>query len=137
MHRSLLITAALVMGLPMSLFAQTTPSESKIPVIKASARTVVVDVVVTKGNGDPVQVLSQSDFSLEENGKPQTINFFEEHTGKTLPAGEPKPPAPLPPNVYSNIPPAPESDSVNVLLIDMLNIEVTDQPFVRSQYSNF
>ena len=43
----------------------------------------------------------------------------------------------LPPNVYSNVPPVAESDSVDVLLIDTLNTEVGDQLFVRKQILKF
>src|SRR5271156_5772898 len=51
------------------------------PTIHATARLVVVDVVVTDGNGNPVKGLKQSDFHLIERKSPQTIQSFEEHTG--------------------------------------------------------
>jgi VWFA-related protein len=117
--------------------AQTSPGQNQVPVIKTNARTVLVDVVVTKGRGDSVPGLLKEDFVLTEDGKPQSIDYFEEHGTKTLPAETAKSPAPLPPNVYSNIPPALASDSVNILLIDTLNTELTDQPFVRANVLKF
>src|SRR5277367_4169609 len=51
-----------------------------IPVIHANTRAVVVDVVVTKGQDEPVTALHKQDFELLEDGKPQSIDFFEEHT---------------------------------------------------------
>ena len=43
----------------------------------------------------------------------------------------------MPPNVYTNVPPVPESDAVNVLLLDSLNTEKTDQVYVHKQILNF
>ena len=55
-------------------------NSANIPVFHTTARQVLVDVVVDKKNGDPVPDVPKSDFSIEENGKPQTIDFFEEHS---------------------------------------------------------
>jgi VWFA-related protein len=108
-----------------------------MPVFKANTREVIVDVVVTKGNGDPVLGIRQEDFEIKEDGKPQTLGFFEEHTAKALPPGSQKPLPSLPPNTYTNVPPAPESDSVNVLLLDMLNTSMRDQAFVHNNITDF
>jgi len=69
-----------------------------------------------------------------EDGKPQAVNFFEEHTASvvpplTLPA--------LPPHVYSNQPAAPPGDSVSVLLLDSLNTPEQDQARVHKQIVDF
>jgi len=105
----------------ISLSAQTPAGSSAPPVFKASAREVVVDVVVTEGKGGAVNGLRKEQFQVFEEGKPQTIDFFEEHGAVArLPASLPTPPA-MPPNVYTNVPPVPLDDSVNVLLLDSLN----------------
>jgi len=110
--------------------------EENVPLLKEDVRAVVVDVVVTKGE-QPIAGLHQQDFQVVEDGKPQKIDFFEEHTAKTLPPGvQPEMPK-MPPNVYTNVPPAPESDAVNVLLLDSLNTEKADQAFVHKQIFNF
>jgi len=111
--------------------------QGAVPVYKANARAVVVDVVVTRGNDEPVPALQKQEFKVLEDGKPQTIDFFEEHTAKALPSGALAPLPKMPPNVYSNVPPAPLSDAVNVLLIDTLNTEKQDQIFVRKQLLEF
>ena len=110
--------------------------QAPVAVLKANARAVVVDVVVTKGE-EPVAALHKQDFEVIEDGKPQTIDFFEEHKAKTLPPGALQPLPPMPPNVYTNVPPAPESDAVNVLLLDSLNTEKQDQVFVHQQILDF
>src|SRR5579859_1280844 len=89
-----------------------------IPTIKAKARLVLVDVVVTSGKGDAVTGLHKEDFEVLEDGKPQTISTFEEHHG--APPTQIKMPA-LPPHVYTNFPLMQSADSVNVLLLDALN----------------
>lgn len=119
-----------------ALSAQAPPADQGA-VIKTSARDVVVDVVVTKGNGEPVPGLHKQDFNVIEEGKPQTIDFFEEHTTKTVPPSALTPMPPMPPDVYTNVPPAPPSDSVNVLLLDSLNTARQDQSYVHNQIVQF
>jgi VWFA-related protein len=43
----------------------------------------------------------------------------------------------MPPNVYTNVPPVPLSDAVNVLLLDSLNTDVQDQAYVHQQIMDF
>lgn len=101
-------------------------------ILKARAHEVVVDIVVTKG-AEPASGLRKQDFQILEDGKPQSIDFFEEHSARTLPPGALAAPPKMPPNVYTNVPPAPESDSVNVLLLDSLNTPPQMLNFARKQ----
>ena len=105
-------------------------------VIKANTRAVAVDVVVTKGQDEPVTALRKQDFVLTEDGKPQAIDFFEEHTVPMVSAAMAPLPA-LPPHVYTNVPAAPQSDAVNVLLLDSLNTPRQDQSYVHQQIVAF
>jgi VWFA-related protein len=115
----------------------TTPGDQgPIPVFKTHSHAVVVDVVVTKGD-QAVTGLHKQDFQVLEDRKPVAVDYFEEHMPKTLPLGAQKPLPPMPPNVYTNVPPAPESDSVNVLLLDTLNTDRQDQSYVRQNILNF
>ena len=50
-------------------------------VFRANKRIVVLDVVVTLKNGRPVQGLREEDFRVSEDGHPQIVTAFEEHTG--------------------------------------------------------
>jgi len=114
-------------------------------VLKVRSDLVLVDVVVTK-NGVPVKGLTEDKFRVLENGKPQELKVFEAHTEaeqaptadaasssvtSTNPPG-PKAPA-LPPNTYSDFTPTPPSSAINVLLLDALNTQSTDQGNVRKQ----
>jgi len=109
---------------------QTANSNSQVPTIKTQARAVVVDVVVTQGKGEPVIGLHKEDFEVSEDGKAQTISFFEEHTGGTV---SPIPLPTMPPGVYTNFPTIKTTDSINVLLLDTLNTQAVDQSYVRPQ----
>ena len=103
------------------------------PLYKSTTRDVVVDVVVTKGNGDPVTGLARQDFAVAENGKTQVIDFFEDHTKGGAQMSTPPAMPPLPAGAATNVPPASESDAVNVLLLDVLNTPPQDQTFVHQQ----
>lgn len=115
----------------------TTPDIPQAPLLKTTTREVVVDVVVTKPNGDLVTGLSKQDFTAQENGKLQTIDFFEGHKAGTRANNVPPVMPIMPSGMRTNVPPAPESDAVNVLLLDTLNTEQQDQAYVRNEVTNF
>jgi VWFA-related protein len=91
-------------------------TESTAPTIQVYSRETIVDVTVTDDKGNPVYSLKQSDFTVEENGKPQPIRSFKEF------GDEPPPPAHilprLPPGVVTNYQAAPATGPVNILLLD-------------------
>ncbi|MGC1621129.1 MAG: VWA domain-containing protein [Candidatus Acidiferrum sp.] len=103
---------------------------NELPTIRSKVNVVLLDVVVTKGKSEPVPALQEKDFEILEDGKRQTISFFEEHKGAAPP---PVHLPQLPPNVYANNREIQSSDSVNVLLLDWLNTQPRDQPYVREQ----
>ena len=106
---------------------------SEPSVFKANARIVVLDVVITGRNHRPVTGLHKQDFLVSEDGKPQTITYFEEHTGAQPINPNPANLPDLPPNVFTNIPRVKPSDAVTILLLDSLNTPLTEQSHVRSQ----
>jgi VWFA-related protein len=116
----------------VSLHSQTsTPDSSDVrTTFKANARVVIVDVVVTDRNDQPVPGLHKEDFQVLEDGQAQTVSFFEEHTGAAPIVAKP---AALPPNVFTNLPRTDAPDSLNVLLLDALNTPLQDQSFVHKK----
>ena len=133
-----LALSVLVLCSVAAVSAQTASNASDSGVVlKANARTVLVDVVVTQGNGEPVRALGRQEFQVLEDGKPQAVDFFEEHKGVTLPAnGLPALPK-MPPGIYTNVPPAPEDDAVNVLLLDTLNTPMEMFPYARDEVRKY
>ena len=109
---------------------QATTPQAVEPTLKAAARLVVVDVIVTDASGKPIRGLHKEDFEVRESGKKQTVVVFEEHTGK--PPTEIKLPS-LPPNTFNNFPRADGPDALNVILLDSLNTSLTDQSYVHQQ----
>jgi VWFA-related protein len=106
------------------------PAQSHASTIKVETRVVLIDVVVTNHKGETIPDLQQEDFRIEEDGKPQILYAFDEHSRRS--AAPINPPA-LPPNVYTNLQTVKPSDSVNVLLIDMLNTQPWSQKDVCNQ----
>jgi len=101
------------------------------PTISTTTNNVLLDVVVTDKNGQPVHNLGKDKFQVFENGIAQPIAFFEEHVAAPAP-----PPIAaahhLPPNVYTNIATtAPDTGPILVLLMDALNTPTADQAKVR------
>ena len=66
---------------PALLLAQgTQPAPDQAPTLSLTTRLVYVDVVVRDSHGQLVHGLAQQDFKVLEDGKPQTVAFFEAHT---------------------------------------------------------
>jgi len=122
---------------PIAAPATKEAPTSRPLVFKTTTREVVVDVVATKGNGEPVIGLGKQDFAIAEDGTPQSIDFFEEHSGNTQPVSAPPEMPAMPAGVRTNAPPAPLTDAVNVLLLDSLNTEQQDQAYVHQQIMDF
>ena len=115
--------------------AQNTPAPADAtPTIRAQARLVVLDVVVTDKRGAAIHDLKSSDFLVTESGAAQTVKTFEEHRGLG-PAEQAKfaEMPTLPPGTFTNITPAPVNGTLNVLLVDTLNTAAVDQVYVRAQ----
>ena len=104
---------------PHSVDLPQDASQTSVPTLHVPSREIVVDVMVTAANGNAVRGLKQSDFSIEENGKPQPIRSFGEF-GSEIPVAEPAAPK-LPPGVYTNSQSTPVSGPVNILLLDALH----------------
>lgn len=111
---------------------QTSPTPS--PQYRSITRSVAVDIVVEKGD-DPISGLHKQDFQVLEDGTPQVIDFFEEHTGAPRKSALSLPK--MPASVYTNLPAVPDNDSVNVLLLDALNTDEADQVYVHNQIIEF
>jgi VWFA-related protein len=106
----------------------------EVSTIKASAQLVLVDVVVTDKDHQPVHGLTSADFSISENNAPQTIKHFEEHSAPSVADATKFAPMPkLPQGIFTNYTPAPASGAVSILLLDSLNTPIEDQAYMRQQ----
>ena len=114
---------------------QRTPTKDLV--FKTSVRRVTVDVVVSDSLGRPVSGLTADDFSVAEDGKVQKVRSFDIHNFDPLSDSLPKVPSVLPANTFVNVPTGPERGPLYVLLLDLLNMEVSDQPTARKQLLEF
>ena len=111
------------------------PPDASVQTLRTTSRAVLVDVIVSDRKGKPVTGLKQEDFTITDQGRPQAVSFFEEHTG-AVPDAEVELPK-LPPDVFSNFSPFPTPDAMNVLLLDSVNTRMESQSFVHSQAIRF
>jgi hypothetical protein len=102
-----------------SVPAQQTSQPPAVPTIQVYSRETIVDIIVTDPKGQPVRSLSKSDFTINEDGKPQPIRSFGEFDAETT---APAPDSPtLPSGIRTNYAAAPASGPVNIILIDALH----------------
>lgn len=95
---------------------------------------VTVDVVVTDKQGNPVQGLTAADFTLREEGKPQTISSFEV---ATLPEFQPST-SPMRSRVSTNDPvPKDQKRPMIVIVFDDVNISAPSGSRARKAITDF
>jgi len=96
----------------------------------------VLDVVVRDAEDKPVAGLAVHDFSVTEDGRPQTILHFDAHNAAT-PGPPPLRPPALPAHTYMNLPAAQENGPLTVLLYDLLNTPLESQLTAHQQVVDF
>jgi VWFA-related protein len=135
--------AALLIAAPTALPAQmNTPEQGAGPAsatprsaLTLNARLVVLDVVVTDQTGKPVDDLTEKDFEIFEDGKPQRIRSLEPPSAHQLPpasvaAGATAVFDPARPASFGHSP-------VNILLLDQMNTHFTDSSFARRELHDY
>jgi VWFA-related protein len=138
-----LVRCTLIACIASLATAQSLPSQdTKAPpgttaLFRSDVRRVVVDVVVTDSLGKPVSNLRRDDFSIAEDGKPQEIRSFDVHNFDPMSEWLPGLPDSLPRDVFVNLPKARERGPLYALLLDLLNMEISDQSVARKQLQQF
>jgi VWFA-related protein len=124
---------------PQSFTVQPGTPEDEEPamVIRTTTRRVVVDVVVTGPDGKPVPGLTEQDFTVFEDRKPQSVRAFEVHTPEEDRSLLPPAPPALPSHTFVNLEQTPASGPPVVVLLDYLNTPVTDQAYAHEQIVHF
>jgi VWFA-related protein len=123
---------------PPAAQEQPTSQPGTAAVLKVKTRLVIVDVVALDHKGIPVTDLKTEDFTLQEEGSPQKISVFSFQQG-SQPQGQPAElvPATLPPNRVTNMPRFKTSSTLNVLLLDGINVTSVNQKYTREQMLKF
>jgi VWFA-related protein len=121
--------------------AQATPAAAAaqpIPVLTATTREVLLDVVVTDANGAPVTGLTAADFAVSEDGEAQRLTHVEEHhpmSAADLAALKSAPV--LPPNTFSNFQPVQYTNASTVILLDAVDTPIQAQMQLREQLIDY
>jgi VWFA-related protein len=128
-------------GTPLPSATQTQPAQAgeQQPTFtfRQTVRRVIVDVMVRNKDGKPVRGLKASDFSITEDKQPQQILSFDVYDlDKPSISRGPNAP-PLPPNVFVNLPDAPEHGPLYVIFYDLVNTDQEDQMTSRGQILKF
>ena len=116
-----------------SSYSQNTPPADNQTVLKTNTRLVMVDVVATDRNGAPVTDLSEKDFVVLEDGRPQRVGSFNFQSPGAVPEGGQEQ---LPKNVVTNLP-RNTTTSLNVILLDRLNGESRSQVYAQDRLVKF
>jgi len=120
----------ILIPVPLLSSAQTSLVEPATT-LRTSVDLVVIDVTVMDSERKPVKHLGAPDFSILEDGHPQTIKVFEEHVAS---ASAPLPPAPkLDPGTFTNAFLVPANGALDILLFDKLNTPEEAQTQMRDQ----
>ncbi len=90
--------------------------------------------MVRDSSGQVVHGLTKQDFKVEEDGKPQMIDYFDEHVYKR---GAAIIGASVNSLNSSNVNSPGESGAVTILLFDLLNTSTSDQLVARTQMLKF
>jgi len=112
LHRAALLLC--IAGLAASASAQNAPP-SDATVLHISSRLVVLDVVVTGRDGKAVPGLTKDDFTVLEDGQPQTIRSF----------------------AYTSSPSDPASHSRSVLVLDTLNVPLEESAYAKTELEHY
>lgn len=101
-------------------------------VLRSTTHLVQLNVIVLDREGRPVPDLTRSDFTVTDDGNPETISTFSVEKNEARAS-----PRPLrPPDTFSNRW-GDEPGSVTIILLDTVNTAFTDQAYAREQVSKF
>jgi VWFA-related protein len=118
--------------------AAATPADSsgQVPTIRVTSRIVMLDVVVTDGQGHSVKGLKPSDFALSEDGAPQKLDSFSEvDAAPAAPQDRSAAEPTLPPDTFAVTPPVTGNGAMTVIVL--ANIAWEHVSFTHDQLKEF
>ena len=113
-------------------------------VLRVSVRLIQVNVIAEDSNRQPIRDLKKEDFTVLEQGQPQTISLFAQQNEAAPPpfvadsSSSTTSFGPMPAFFSNRVQSSPAgANSVTVILIDTVNTAFKDLPYVRSQVIGF
>jgi VWFA-related protein len=125
------LTGVTVLSAPKPQHPASPKNSNDAPSLRITTRLVQINVIVNDKHGNPITGLTQEDFSVFDNGKPQEIRAFSAETNWASDSSR----TALPPDTYTNRPEEQTNvpASVTVILLDALNTEAAEQTLARKQ----
>ncbi len=126
--RNFVRAALIALSLPFLCFAQSNSSQAgqtPPPVVRATTRLVMLDVVATDSENRAVTDLKREDFTVTENDEPQTIANFSFHRAGELSTVS------APANVITNAPQYRGNSCLNVILLDAINTDFSNHAYAQ------
>lgn len=124
-----------------------TAAPGPVPVFRAQRQIVALDVVVADGKGHPIKGIPKPDFVIKEDGKAQTLSYFNEVSTDAHAVAAEKPPLAESEkgvdqkkpkaNVFANDSPPQAATAVTLILYDLLNTAAPDQQSAKQELLNF
>ncbi len=114
-------------------------SPASTTTVTSVTRLVTIELVVRDSAGNPVHGLTAKDFTIKEDGKPQTLSLFEDRSQPVADSyHSPAAPTPGRPNEFSNIPATGSPDrAINIVLFDLVDTPQLDQGYAQRQLIKF
>jgi VWFA-related protein len=119
--------------------SSTRPQPETATVLKVKTRLVMVDVVALDNKGTPVTNLEAEDFTLQEEGSVQKLSVFSFQRAIAPEGGQPAAltQETLPSTRITNLPRFKTAGTLNVLLLDAINVTSSNQKYTREQMLKF
>lgn len=124
-----------------------TQATGTVPVFRSQRQIVALDVVVADAKGHPVKGIPKQDFVIKEDGKAQTLSYFNEVSADARAVATEKPPVAEPgkgadqkkreANVFTNDSPPQAPMAVTLILYDLLNTDASAQQSAKQELLNF
>jgi VWFA-related protein len=129
MHRKLLSALFLTLLTFTCLQAQSgSPEQAPAATFSSTTRLVMVDVVVKGKKDGSFPELTQGDFEVKEDGKPQKVSIFTKAENTSQPA---VPGSSDEPGTWTNVNAQDATGPATIILLDMLNTPSNDRANVR------
>jgi VWFA-related protein len=122
------VTIAVVLSSSIFLFGKPKDKDDASEVkFTARSELVLIPTLVTDKSGNHITGLKKEDFTVLENGTPQTISTFEEVTSDAHRLSRPKNP-----NEFSNSVAGETSNRrITIVVLDFINTRFADQAYAR------
>jgi VWFA-related protein len=95
--------------------------------LRTTTRLVVLDVVATDEKGQPVTGLKAEDFTVIEDGQPQTIADFSFHSPGTIAQSAEQS------GIITNVPQYSGQSCLNVILLDAINTDFSNHAYAQDE----